>query len=69
MWIGVNNFVKRKSCLTDRGGGGKRGFHLENQNGSHAEFRPFYRKMYGELVELTRMKLRGDIHSFTVMML
>lgn len=68
MWIGVNNFVKRKSCLTD-GGGTKRVFHLENQNGSHAEFRPFYRKMYGELVELTRMKLRGDIHSFTVMML
>jgi len=51
------------------GGGTKRVFHLENQNGSHAEFRPFYRKMYGELVELTRMKLRGDIHSFTVMML
>jgi len=43
MWIGVNNFVKRKSCLTE-GGGTKRVFHLENQNGSHAEFRPFYRK-------------------------
>ena len=67
MWIGVNNFVKRKSCLTD--GGTKRVFHLENQNGSHAEFRPFYRKMYGELVELTRMKLRGDLHSYTVMIL
>ena len=67
MWIGVNNFVKRKSCLTD-GGGPKGYFILKIKMGLMQNF-VLYRKMYGELVELTRMKLRGDIHSFTVMML